>query len=134
MSERKFNLGGDKKKAIKGSRVERGTKQDLIKKRPIEREKLIPEIEQLLNDWDGGGLCIVYNKHDENENVTGAQIAVLGAEGIQGLIKLAKAVHSASESIIDDTVENMKGEGVEGMMALLAAAMDMHGDIFEKED
>lgn len=136
MADRKFNLGGKKIKDVRGSRVQRGNKQDLIKQRPVEREKLIPEIEKVLDTWDGGGMCIVFNHHDENENVTGAQVMVVGAEGVSGIMKLARAVHNASEQIIEDTVNNMKSEGIEGVMALMAAAVDLHSTKFEddKED
>ena len=133
MGKGDFNLNGKASNKVNKTKVSRGNTQDLLKQRNEQRAKLIPEIEAVLNDWDGGGLCIVYNRHDENNNITGAQVMVIGAEHTGGLMKLAKAVHMTSKQIIHETVESMSKEGVDGILDLMKAASELMDDT-EEED
>lgn len=126
---RKLNLKGKASdEPHRKTEARRGSTQDLIKERALERERLIPDIENLLQDWDGGGICIVFNNHDENDKITGHQIAVVGAEHVTGIMKLARAVHNASETIVDDSVNAMKEQGAEGVIELMKAAAALAGE------
>lgn len=124
MPRKKISFNG-KKVEVNETKVYKGTVQDLLKERATIRDRAIPDLEKLFDEWDGGGLVIVMNQYDENNHPTGAKVAVLGGDDALGIVHLAKAVHKASETIIEESVDTMRRDGgVQGMLELLKEVLD----------
>ena len=101
------------------SDVHTGTTVDLLKKRAEMAPEIVKKAEELFEHYDGGGLVIVMQDYDENNNATGARMMVSGVDSVEGLVSLAEATHKASEEII----ENIQQSG--NPMAMMEAIMAM---------
>lgn len=119
-------FGNSKDNKPKGSRkVESsyGNYEDYMKEKAKQLPKIQAEITKLFEDYDGGGVGIVINTYDENGDVDGHKVAILGIDKPVGLLKLAKGLHHASE----EAVETLTSSNDPVMMA--EAALEMLREI-----
>lgn len=119
-----LNLGG-KPKGSRKTEHHSGTFEDMIKQRAAKTPEILKEIEHQFEDYAGGGVAIVINTYDENGDCDGHKVAIMGVDKPQGLIKLAKGLHTASEEVIENLAENSSPA------AMLEAAMEMMKEIQE---
>lgn len=115
-------FGSNKDNKPKGTRnvdTHYGNFEEYQKMKAKELPKIQKAIQELFEDYDGGGVAIVMNTYDENNNATGARMMVSGVDSVEGLVSLAEATHKASEEII----ENIQQSG--NPMAMMEAIMAM---------
>lgn len=113
----------DKPKATRNVSKNYGNYEDYQKSKAEQLPKIQAEIEKLFKNYDGGGVGIVINTYDENGDVDGHHVAILGVDKPSGLIKLAKGLHMASE----ECVETLTSTGDPEM--LMQAALEMMKEI-----
>lgn len=105
-----------------------GNYESYLKSKAEQLPKIQEEIQKLFADYDGGGVGIVINTYDENGDVDGHKVAILGVDKPGGLIKLAKGLHMASE----EAIETLTNSGDPEM--LMSAAMEMMKEIVERHE
>lgn len=108
--------------------VHTGNYEEYIKMRAKQLPRIQEDIQKLFADYEGGGVGIVINTYDENGDVDGHKVAILGMDKPAGLIKLAKGLHMASE----EAIESLQKSGEPGV--LLEAAMEMMKEIVERHE
>lgn len=123
-----FNNKEPKKTGTRKTEIHKGTYEDFVKGKAEQLPKIQKEIETLFKDYDGGGVGIVINTYDENGEVDGHKVAILGVDKPAGLIKLAKGLHMASEEAIETLQKSGDPE------VLLDAAMEMMRQIVERHE
>lgn len=124
-----MNIFGDKDKGSKHSHkreVHRGNYEDMMNDRKKKLPSIQKKIQELFENYDGGSVAIVMHRYDENGEVEGSDIAILGIDKPAGLIKLAKGLHAASE----ECVEMITKSGDPEMM--MAAAVSMMEEIVNR--
>ena len=121
-----LNLGGNKKDlGSKKTEVHTGSYEQMQKTKAQKLPEILKEVEKLFEKYEGGGVAIVMNQYDENGDVEGNTIAIMGVDKPQGLIRLAKGLHVASEEVID----NLTTSG--NPAALAGAVVEMLRDLLE---
>jgi len=123
-----MNIFGDKPKGTRNTKKHYGNYEDMLKNKAKQLPKIQAEIQELFKDYDGGGVGIVINTYDENGDVDGHKVAILGVDKPGGLIKLAKGLHMASEECVETLTKNGDPE------MLMAAAMEMMKEIVDRHE
>lgn len=121
-------FGSNKDNKPKGTRnvdTHYGNFEEYQKMKAKELPKIQKAIQELFEDYDGGGVAIVMNTYDENGDVEGHKVAILGIDKPTGLIKLAKGLHHASEEAVETLTKNGDPE------MLMQVAMDMMSEIID---
>ena len=92
------------KKNIEPQRSETftGNTQDLLRERAKQVDKITKKAEEMFEDYSGGGLVIVMNEHDENNEITGCRVFHAGVERMEGLFTLAQATDNIATEIMDE--------------------------------
>jgi hypothetical protein len=112
---------GKKDDGNRKTKIFSGNTETLLRQRQKELPRLLGEVEELFDDWNGGTVCIVMNTYDENNNAEGAKVCILGVDDLPAIVAMTKAIHSASHQLIEQTIESVSKDGSAAMMALVAA-------------
>lgn len=119
---------GKKKNKKDQSDLIHGSYERMVK----ERKKKLPELENAINDvlkdYDGGSICIVAIKEDENGDAEGHSLFIGGVSKLQTQIKLGMALNDASDQVKDKLVEGVGGDPG-ALAALLTGLVDELTDI-----
>lgn len=97
----------NKKQNTRITRAMKGTSQDLLKERADSTDGILDEVQKFFKEYAGGSVAIVMNTYDENAEVTGANVAILGVDDFKGLISLAEHLEKAKEEINDNLMKNI---------------------------
>lgn len=125
----KINLrkNNDEGKGKEEVEIHHGSTQDLLKARPKMADKVLRELEGLLEDYNGEGLILIRQEYDENNKSTGARVLHAGVDDVDGLISLAKACSETEDRIIKTITEHA---GPETLLKLMAGQLkDMLEDL-----
>lgn len=123
-----IDFNGDKEK----TKMSKGDYAEMI----AMRKKTLPEIQknvqEMFKDYDGGAMCIVIMKEDENGMPVGRSVLMGGVARPEVQIMLGKYLNDASTKAIDLLIEEAKKDP-EHMLKLADSLLDFMKDLTEKK-
>lgn len=104
----KANFGKNNKKSTNKHDVYTGGFETMMKQRKEKLPELEEAINEMLEDYDGGAICIVRIKEDENGDAEGHQLFVGGVSKLEAQMSLGVALEKTSDDIRQKLIDAIK--------------------------
>lgn len=112
-----------KDKENTSSKLSEGSFEDMIKTRKAGLPDYEEEIQEQLEDYDGGLIAIIRVEEDENGKASKIRATVVGAAHISSQLRLIRGLDKLGERLRDELIESAKGN-VEAMLAIITEIAD----------
>ena len=124
------NIFENENSKVKKSELSQGSFRKMMEAREEELPELKDSIRRALKDYSGQNIAIIIIDEDENGDAEGASVLIAGVGKLESQIAMAKTLHRASETIVEDLMEVSKGD----VKAMLQIASAIISDTVDEDD